>query len=49
MPWCLMFSSQYGAHDPDVPVDSGAEEVLVLFALVEYSATVGFLLEGGDA
>lgn len=33
-----MFSSQYGAQVPEVPVDSGREEVLVPFGLIGYGA-----------
>lgn len=41
-PWCLIPSSQYGAHDPNsgVPVERGVEYVLVPFDVVGYGATI---------
>lgn len=41
-----MFSSQYGAQDPEVSVGRGTEEVLVPLELVEYGIMVGYIAVG---
>jgi hypothetical protein len=41
-----MLSSQYEAHDPEVPVDDGADELLVAFDGNGNGAMLGLLIIG---